>query len=54
MRQSMKSRVWQSLPLMPAGHRGEAWTAMRLAEEEQLHHVRQIKPSGEYIPRPGS
>ncbi len=54
MRQSLKSRVWQGLPMMAAGERSEALALVRSAQGEELQIVREIKPSGEYVPRPGS
>lgn len=54
MRQSLKSRIWQGSPLLTAGGRNEAQALARSAQAEELKAVREIRPSGEYVPRPGS
>ncbi|WP_410772539.1 hypothetical protein [Fontibacillus sp. BL9] len=54
MRQSLKSRIWQSSPLLTAGGRNEAQALARSAQAEELQAIREVRPSGEYIPRPGS
>ncbi|MEF2968899.1 hypothetical protein V3851_24230 [Paenibacillus sp. M1] len=54
MRQSTKSRVWQSLPLLSPGGRGEAQALARTEQADEIQAIREIRPSGEYNPRPGS
>ncbi|WP_178020303.1 hypothetical protein [uncultured Paenibacillus sp.] len=55
MHQSAKSRDWQSIPLIMAGHRSEARMSARLAEPERFDAMmREAKPSSEWLPRPGS
>ncbi|GIP50467.1 hypothetical protein IM700_021675 [Paenibacillus sp. DXFW5] len=55
MHQSAKSRDWQSIPLIPVGHRSEARVSARLAEPERFDAVMpEAKPSTEWLPRPGS
>ncbi|WP_187377801.1 hypothetical protein [Paenibacillus senegalimassiliensis] len=55
MRQSAKSRDWQATPLVYAGGLAEARSLARLAAPEQFEMIpREIKPSAEWLPRPGS
>lgn len=55
MRQSAKSRDWQAIPLMTAGDRAEARMLARSAIPEQYELIpREVKPSAEWLPRPGS
>ncbi|WP_435924513.1 hypothetical protein [Paenibacillus sp. DYY-L-2] len=55
MRQSIKSRVWQLLPVMTAGERNEAFALARAERPEDLDAVREVKPfSKGFAPRPGS
>lgn len=55
MRQSIKSRVWQLLPVMTAGERNEAFSLARAESPEDLDAVREVKPfSKGFAPRPGS
>lgn len=55
MRQSTKSKDWQSVPLLASGDRSEARMLARLAEPEAYELIpREVKPSAEWLPRPGS
>ncbi|GJM77035.1 hypothetical protein HMSSN036_92510 [Paenibacillus macerans] len=55
MRQSTKSKAWRSVPLLAAGDRGEARMLARTAEPEAYELIpREVKPSAEWLPRPGS
>ncbi|MFD1177058.1 hypothetical protein ACFQ3W_12200 [Paenibacillus puldeungensis] len=55
MRQSVKSRDWQCFPAMSAGDRNEARMLSRAAYPEQFELMqREVKPSAEWLPRPGS
>ncbi|WP_018753194.1 hypothetical protein [Paenibacillus sanguinis] len=55
MHQSAKSQDWQVIPLVPAGGLTEARSLARLAAPEQFEMVpREVKPSTEWLPRPGS
>lgn len=55
MRQSAKSQAWQVIPLVSAGGLAEARSLARLAAPEQFELIpREVKPSAEWLPRPGS
>lgn len=52
MRQPMKSRDWQSIPLMTAGSPREAKMLARNAFAEEYNLIqRDVKPSGELLSR---
>ncbi|HEY4390820.1 MAG TPA: hypothetical protein VGN02_05670 [Paenibacillus sp.] len=51
MRQSLKSKVWQSLSLIPAGGSGEAGMLAKSGQKDEFESLRESRPSREYLPR---
>lgn len=51
MRQSIKSKAWQSVPLAAIeGHR-EAMMLSRQHQSDERELIRELKPAGQFLPR---
>ncbi|MCM3042185.1 hypothetical protein M3201_21185 [Paenibacillus motobuensis] len=51
MRQSLKSKMWQSLSHIPVGSCNEAGKLAKSEQKDEFESLRDFRPSSEYLPR---
>ncbi len=51
MRQSIRSKAWQSAPLVEIEGQREAMMLSRQQQSDERELIRELKPAGQFLPR---